>query len=397
MGGRCPAGTFRRCGCGERCARGRPAGWACGGPSLRPGSLLRGGPGLDAPPGSGRRPPRTSRRCGCGEWRVEGRRGRRPGGPSFRPGFLGRARGRKPAAPRAAPRHAGRRGERTGARPRPPGGAGSRAAPAPPAAGPPVAGHAGVRAVPARAATRAVWPGPPRPSCRGVWTTRPRRPRCRAHVRDVSWRFPPSGRPARSRPAHRRPRLRRAPDRPSRNLRRICGAGAWIRDRRQIDKHAACQPAGSPDFPRAHRSGGRRQGPPAPRRRRRGNRRPRADGFLPGSRMSLPGGSVSVGEHGHGARRLSADLARPVGPDLASGPPPAGSRHPGGPFRPLYHARPPAAGRGRPWRSPALARFVLWFGWHPAAHDGVSRGLGPAGPNVGRSGRSPERRRKGQP
>ena len=269
-------GTSRRCGRGERCARGWPAGWACGGPSLRRGSLGRGHPGPDSRPGSGRRPSGTSRRCGCGERRVEGRRGprpggasfrrgflcrargRRPGGPSFRRGFLCRARGRRPAAPRAGSLRAGRRGERTGARLRPTGGVGSRAAAGPPAAGPPVAAHAGVRAAPARAATRAVWPGRPRPSCRGVRTTRPRRPRCRAHVRDVSWRFPPSGRPARSWPAHRRLRLHWAPARPSGNLRRICGADAWIRDRRQIDKHAACQPAGSPGPRRAHRSGGRR-------------------------------------------------------------------------------------------------------------------------------------------
>ena len=413
MGGRCPAGTSRRCGCGEWRARGRPAGWACGGPSLRPGSLRRGDPGPDPRPGSGRRPSGTSRRCGCGERRVEGRRGPRPGGPSFRPGFHGRARGRKPAAPRAGPRRGGRRGEWTGARLRPPGGVGSPAASAPPAAGPPVAGHAGARVAPARAATRAVWPDPPRPSCRGVWTTRPRRPRCRARVRDVSWRFPPSGRPARSWPAHRRLRLRRAPGRPSRNLRRVRGAFAWIRDRRQIDKHAACQPAGSPGAPRAHRSEADGRGRP---RCGVGGSRPRADGFPAALRCPCQVAACPLGSTVTSPSALCR--SRPVGGRVSReprpSPPPttlgrwgAGFRgnldhrrhrprpvDPGRlPFsRPAFPNEPSRPGRATPaahrdyctmcdwafllpWRGLCYGFDRHQFGWQPAARDGVPRGM----------------------
>ncbi len=413
VGGRCPAATSRRCGCGERRARGRPAGWACGGPSLRPGSLRRGGPGPDPRPGSGRRPSGTSRRCGCGERRVEGRRGPWPGGPSFRPGFHGRARGRKPAAPRAGTLRGGRRGERTGARLRPPGGVGSPDASAPPAAGPPVAAHAGARVAPARAATRAVWPGPPRPSCRGVWTTRPRRPRCRAHVRDVSWRFPPSGRPARSWPAHRRLRLRRAPGRPSRNLRRVRGAFAWIRDRRQIDKHAACQPAGSPGAPRAHRSGADGRGRPAAASAAAG-REPTAVRRLSG--VPARWQRVRWGARSR-ARRLSADPGRwgvrvsreprPSPPPTTLGrwgvrvsreprpsPPPTTAGRPGRlPFsRPAFPNEPSRPGRATPaahrdyctmcdwafllpWRGLCYGFDRHQFGWQPAARDGVPRGM----------------------
>ena len=376
----------------ERRARGRPAGWACGGPSLRPGSLRRGDPGLDPRPGSGRRPSGTSRRCGCGERRVEGRRGPRPGGLSFRPGFHGRARGRKPAAPRAGPRRGGRRGEWTGARLRPPGGVGSPAASAPPAAGPPVAAHAGARVAPARAATRAVWPGPPRPSCRGVWTTRPRRPRCRARVRDVSWRFlPPDDPLGPGPPIAAFGSAGRPGDPPG-----ICAVSAArspgsVIVARLTSTLRANLPA-RPELPALTAPGPTAGAAPAAASAAAG-REPTASG---GSPVSLPGGSVSVGEHGHGpvgslpirlvgspgfagtstiaatdhgwwGVRTSRE-PRPSPPPTTAGRPgappvlpprlpertiPAGSRDPGGTSRLLYHVRLGV--------SPALARFVLWF------------------------------------
>ena len=114
----------------------------------------------------------------------------------------------------------------------------------------------------------------------------------------------------------------------------VACADSWIRDRRQIDKHAACQPAGSPGpsprsplrgpvgrprRPRRRRRGrgqraggfpGAAGGPAAPPRRRRRGRGSEPAASCPDSPVSLPGGRVSVGEHGRGDLRLSADLDR---------------------------------------------------------------------------------------
>ena len=177
----------------------------------------------------------------------------------------------------------------------------------------------------------------------------------------------------------------------------VACADSWIRDRRQIDKHAACQPAGSPGpSPRSPLRGpvGR---PRRPRRRRRG-RGQRAGGFPGGRRWA---GRAASSEAPRPRERAGGFLprlpgvparwqsvrwgARSRGPPALCRPRPTGSPDfPGGPPRPEEPGRAiPAARRdhctmrGRPpqdaadpgvlLHSPALVRFVLWFGWHPAA------------------------------
>ena len=109
-------------------------------------------------------------------------------------------------------------------------------------------------------------------------------------------------------------------------------------------------------------SGAARRPPAPPRRRCRlvvgaaaagaSRRLPAPTPRCPCQVAECPLGSTVAGTSGSLPTSTDGESGLPGRTTPAGG---AGSRHPGGPSRPLYHARSPAAGRGRPGRSPAFS------------------------------------------